>query len=69
MPDKKWAFDTVTISNFLLSESINILEARYKNRAIITIQVLDELSAGISKYPNFMVIDCLIEKKYLIYVP
>ncbi len=63
MPDKKWAFDTVTLSNFLLSDSINILENRYKHRAVITTQVLDELSAGTAKYPDFTMIDTLIEKK------
>ena len=63
MPDEKWVFDTVSLSNFLLSESIYLIENRYKQRAIITTQVLDELSAGIAKYPVFKIIDKLIEDK------
>lgn len=62
MPDKKWVFDTVTLSNFLLSESIHIIEKRYRKKAIITTQVLDELSAGFAKYPFLKTIGDLIEK-------
>ncbi len=61
MPDRRWIFDTVTLSNFLLTESINIIENRYRQRAIITTQVLDELSAGFTKYPLLKTIDSLIE--------
>lgn len=63
MPDKKWVFDTVTLSNFLLSESICLIENRYKQKAIVTTQVLDELSSGITKYPILKTIDNLIENK------
>jgi hypothetical protein len=50
MPERKWVFDTVSLSNFLLSESIFILENRYGRKTMITSQVYDEISAGISKY-------------------
>ena len=63
MPDKKWVFDTVTLSNFLLSESIHIIEKRYRKKVIITTQVLDELTAGFTKYPLLKTIDTLIENK------
>ncbi|MBN2420270.1 MAG: hypothetical protein JXL81_12850 [Deltaproteobacteria bacterium] len=63
MPDKKWIFDTVTLSNFLLSESIFIIERRYRQKAIITTQVLDELSVGITKYSAFKTMDDLIERQ------
>lgn len=63
MPDKKWVFDTVTLSNFLLSESMYLIENRYTQKAIITDQVLDELSAGYIKYPVLKTIDAFIEEK------
>ena len=63
MPERKWAFDTVSLSNFLLSESIFILENRYRRKAIITSQVYDEISAGILKYPKLKLIDGLIKNK------
>jgi predicted nucleic acid-binding protein len=65
MPDKKWVFDTVTLSNFLLTESIHIIAKRYGQRAVITSQVLDELSAGFDKYPALKTIDNLIEEKVI----
>ncbi len=65
MPEKKWVFDTVTLSNFLLTESIHIIEKRYGQRAVITTQALDELSAGFEKYPALKKIDKLIEDKIL----
>ena len=46
MPDKKWIFDTVALSNFLMSDSIFILEKRYRKREIITWEVYDEITAG-----------------------
>jgi predicted nucleic acid-binding protein len=63
MPDRKWIFDTVTLSNFLLSELIFIIETRYSKRAVITTQVLDELSAGFIKFPSLKTIDSLIENE------
>jgi len=52
MPDKKWIFDTVALSNFLLSESISVLEKRYRKRGIITWEVYDEITAGMQAYPH-----------------
>ena len=63
MPEKKWVFDTVTLSNFLLSDSIFILENSYRKRGIITWQVYDEISAGISEYPELKLVGKLIDDK------
>ena len=63
MPDKLWVFDTVVLSNFLISDSANILEKRYSNRGVITTEVYDEISAGISQIRSLAVIDRLIEKR------
>lgn len=63
MHDKKWVFDTVSISNFLLSESGYIIKNRYGQKAIVTTQVLDELAAGFTKYPILKTIDNLIDDK------
>jgi hypothetical protein len=59
MPEKKWVFDTVALSNFLLSEALFILEKRYCKCGFITWQVYDEVSAGISEYPKLKLIDKL----------
>ena len=63
MPEKKWVFDTVVLSNFLLSDSIFILAERYRKRGVITWQVYDEISAGIAEYPELKQVDKLIEDK------
>ena len=63
MPEKKWVFDTVALSNFLLSDSIFILLERYRKRGVITWQVYDEISAGIAEYPELKQFDKLIEDK------
>ena len=63
MPEKKWVFDTVVLSNFFLSDSIFILEERYRKRALITRQVYDELSSGMSDYPELKQIDILFQNK------
>lgn len=63
MPESKWVFDTVVLSNFLLSDSIFILEKRYRKRGIITWEVFDEISAGILEYPKLKIIQKLIDKK------
>ena len=61
MPEKKWIFDTVTLSNFLLSNSTFILEIRYPKRGLITCEIYDELSAGIVEYPELKYIDRLVD--------
>jgi predicted nucleic acid-binding protein len=63
MPDKKWIFDTVALSNFLMSDSIFILEKRYRKRGIITWEVYDEITAGMQAYPPLKDVDKLIDKK------
>jgi predicted nucleic acid-binding protein len=63
MLEKIWVFDTVSLSNFLLSDSVFLLEKRYKKRGVITSQVYDEISAGISDYPLLKQIDELIDRE------
>ncbi len=63
MPEKKWVFDTVVLSNFFLSDSIFILEERYRKCAVITRQVYDELSSGMADYPELKQIDNLFKDK------
>ena len=63
MLEKKWVFDTVALSNFLLSDSIFILAERYRKCGVITWQVYDEISAGIAEYPELKQVDKLIEDK------
>jgi len=65
MPEKLWVFDTVVLSNFLISDSVNILEKRYKGRGVITSEVYDEISAGISQISSLGRIDWLIEQDVL----
>lgn len=61
MPDVKWVFDTVSLCNFIFSESTFILENRYKKKACITREVFNEISAGIAAYPKLKMIDSLID--------
>jgi len=61
MPDKSWIFDTVALSNFLLSDSIFILENRYHRRGLVTWEIYDEISAGMVEYPKLKQIDRLID--------
>lgn len=69
MPEKKWVFDTVVLSNFLLSDSTHILEKRYKGRGVITTEVYDEISAGIFQIRSLGYIELLIEKGILSLCP
>lgn len=52
MPEKKWIFDTVVLSNFAFSQSLFILEKRYAGQGMITTQVYDEITMGIPDYPE-----------------
>jgi predicted nucleic acid-binding protein len=61
MPEKNWIFDTVTLSNFLLSDSTIILKIRYSKRGLITCETYDELSAGMVEYPKLKYIDKLVD--------
>ena len=65
MPDKRWIFNTVTLSNFLLSNSSFILENRYRRRGLITSEIYSEISAGIVEYPKLNRIDSLIDNETL----
>lgn len=48
MPDRLYLFDTVTLSNFALAGSINLLIRRYGIRLLVTEEVLDEIAEGIA---------------------
>ena len=61
MPEKNWIFDTVALSNFLLSDSIFILENRYRRRGLITFAIYAETSAGMMEYPKLKQIDRLVD--------
>lgn len=61
MPEKNWIFDTVALSNFLLSDSIFIIENRYRRRGLITREIYDEISAGMVDYPKLIQIDRLVD--------
>ena len=61
MPEKNWIFDTVALSNFLLSDSIFILENRYHRQGFITREIYDEISAGMVEYPKLKQIDRLVD--------
>ncbi len=63
MPEKRWLFDTVVLSNFFFSDSIFLLEKRYSHRGIITWEVYDEISSGFEKYSKLKYIDELLENK------
>ena len=60
MPDKRWVFDTVALSNFCLSHSIFILEKRYRGRCMIAWEVYDEITSGLTDYPDLKQIEYLI---------
>ena len=61
MPEKNWIFDTVALSNFLLSDATFILENRYRKKGLITRQIYDELSAGMTDYPKLHQVDRLVD--------
>jgi len=63
MPEIKWVFDTVSLSNFIFSDAVFILENRYKNKACIDREVFNEISTGIPAYPKLKMIDTLIDRQ------
>jgi len=46
-PSRDRYFDTVTLSNFVLAQRLDVLIARYGTRAKVTREVLDEVSDGL----------------------
>ena len=52
MHRRKWIFDTVVLSNFLLSDSLFLVEKRYNGKGVITGEVYGELTAGFASYPQ-----------------
>ena len=63
MPDRKWLFDTVALSNFMLAEALFLLEKRYHGKGLISDEVYTELASGFVAYPELRRIDVLLEKK------
>ena len=63
MPEKKWFFDTVVLSNFLLVDANPILERRYHGKGFITRAVYDEIINGIATMPKLGAVEKLLAKK------
>jgi len=63
VPERRWFFDTVVLSNFLFSGSVFLLEERYRHSGTITWEVYVEISSGFEKYPELKYIDKLLENK------
>ena len=59
-----FVFDTVSLSNFLLTDALTILILRYSGRAFISEQVFDELASGISKRSRLKGVNTLLSKKH-----
>ena len=69
MPDRLYLFDTVTLSNFALTDAINLLVQRYQDRLLITSEVLDEIAEGIAcGYTSLTEIEKFVDKKTFPYV-
>jgi predicted nucleic acid-binding protein len=47
MPEQVFLFDTVSLSNFALAQSLDLLVSRHEDCLCVTPEVLDELTAGI----------------------
>lgn len=62
MPEKKWIFDSVVLSNFLLSDSEHILMKRYGSKGVIAVEVYDEIAAAVPAYPGLGRIRTLLDK-------
>lgn len=55
--------DTVTVSNFFLSGSLDLLVNRYRKRLVLTDEVLDEIAGGIvAGYTELAIVEGLLEK-------
>lgn len=70
MPDRLYLFfDTVSLSNFALTDSISLLVQRYGSRLLVTDEVLDEIAAGIAcGYTSLNEIEKLVDKKIFSHV-
>ena len=58
---RAWIFDTVVLSNFLLSNGEFLVKGRYKGNALISGEVYTELAAGFVSYPRLQQVDNLID--------
>lgn len=63
MPEKKWFFDAVVLSNFLFADAVTLLKERYRNKGIITREVYDEIPAGFAEYPELKNVEKLLDDK------
>lgn len=64
---KKWIFDTVALSNFLLCEAEWLLEKRYCQKGVISSQVFTEIEQGIAKgYPLNHIENFLLNSQFSI---
>jgi predicted nucleic acid-binding protein len=63
MPEKKWFFDTVVLSNFLFADAILLLQERYRKRGIITREVYNKISSGFAQYPKLKDVEKLLDDK------
>lgn len=63
MRNPVFVFDTVSLANFLLADAAHVLTLRYSGRAVITEQVLDELTSGMRARSRLKSVDALLENK------
>ena len=68
MPEPNWLFDTVVLSNFLLTGAEATLEARYRGRGLITGEVCGELLSGSASHPDRRGIEGLISRRVIKHV-
>ena len=55
-------FDTEVLSNFALSDALDVLKTRYGGRGIVTSEVLDEVISGVvAGFSELRAIDRLVE--------
>ena len=45
--DRRYFFDTVSLSNFALAGRLDVLISRYPSRVMVTQEVLDEVTDGV----------------------
>ena len=64
MPDKHYIFDTVSLANFLLTDTASMVTRRYGGRASITMQVLDELTSGMRTHIRLKQVELLLAQNH-----